>query len=63
MFKMNLSTTTNFVSSGAGAGIHQPQSSGHMSLSFKGGVARSPAQMNMNIANLKNSRGCSSCGK
>jgi hypothetical protein len=61
MFKMNLTTTTNFVSSGAG--IPQPQSSGHMYLSFKSGVARSPAQMNMNIANLKNSRGCGGCGK
>ena len=57
---MNLSATTNFVNSGSG--IRQP-SSGNMSISFKGGAARSSAQMNMNIANLKNSRGCSSCGK
>ncbi len=61
MFKMNLSATTNFVTSGAG--IPQPQSSGHMNLSLKGGVGRSSAQLNMNIANLKHSRGCSGCGK
>jgi hypothetical protein len=57
---MNLSATTNLT---LGSGVPQPSSSGNMNLSLKGGVGRSSAQMNMNIANLKHSRGCSSCGK
>lgn len=36
--------------------------SGNVSLGSLGG-GRAPAQMYMNIANLKSSRGCSSCGK
>lgn len=67
MFKMKLSTPPHLLRSAPAPAIVQPQvqspSSGNLTFANKGGVSRTLPQMNMNIANLKASRGCSSCGK
>lgn len=42
-------------------GSKAPPSPGNFSFSTV--AARSPTRMSMNIANLKNTRGCSACGK
>jgi hypothetical protein len=68
MFKMSLTTTSMQVpktainlSANANVSISQKDTQGQFSFNYQS--ARSMAQMGMNIANLKASRGCSSCGK
>lgn len=70
MFKMNMTTSSMQVPNPNSAiniyasvpsSYSQKDVQGQYSFNYQS--ARSMAQMGMNIANLKASRGCSSCGK
>jgi hypothetical protein len=64
MFQMNFQTPGTLSSSRLYASHPPfPAQKGVTFGSVAAGTSRAPARMGMDIANLKSSRGCSSCGK